>query len=129
MQGFCFMMKIIILLIVFSSSQLYAGGFEGCGEYFLKGVVRIHKTTTGALNFVVNENTKSQMEFLVNDKKELQKLAILIDAPIEFKAKILKKMDGTKGEFVEATEINNRLPNPLLSTDTGITKLRDLKCN
>lgn len=129
MQGFCFMMKIIMLMIIFSSSQLYAGGFEGCGEYLFKGVVKIHKTARGALNFTVNEDTKSQMEFLVTDKKELQKLGILIDVPIEFKAKILKKMDGTKGEFVEATEITNRLPNPLLSTDTGITKLRDLKCN
>lgn len=123
------MMKIIVLMIAFSTSSLYAGGFVGCGEYTFKGVVRLHKTEKGALNFVVNEDTKSQMEFLVTDIKELQKLAILIDAPIEFKAKILKKMDGTKGEFIEATEISNRMPNPLLSTDTGITKLRDLKCN
>lgn len=122
-------MKIIVLMIAFSTSRLYAAGFVGCGEYTFKGVVRLHKTVKGALNFVVNEDTKSQMEFLVTDIKELQKLAILIDAPIEFKAKILKKMDGTKGEFVEATEISNRVPNPLLSTDTGITKLRDLKCN
>lgn len=128
MQGFCSMKCIFLITLVFSFNA-YSQDFSGCGEYLFKGVLRHDEQAPLKLKYVVNENTNSQMIFTLLEKEDVKKLAIMIDLPTTMKANITKPMDGTKGVITFPSEIGRRLPNPLVSKDTGITKIKNFKCD
>lgn len=123
------MMKSFFILMILFSANAFAQSFEGCGEYEFKGIVRKDKSAPLGLVYVVNEETRSQLNFPITSFAEIKKLSLFINQPTQFQAKILKNMDGTKGEFSDSVQIEKRFPNPLLSTDTGITRIKILKCN
>ena len=115
---------IFILMLVYVHSSVF--GFEGCGEYIFKGKL---KQESGMMIYVVYEHSRSEMRFNIPLKEDVQKLALMLDAPSSFKAKILKPMDGTKGEIQDVNEISKRFPNPLSADDTGIKRTSSLKCH
>lgn len=114
-------MKLVIISFVVSVN-LYAGEFKGCGEYLVKGVFKKDET------YIVNENSRSQMIFELGEEEKAI-LSPLIGKSSSFKGKITKNMDGTKGKIRDIKEVTIRFPNPLAPGDTGIIKLRDLKCD
>lgn len=123
------MIKTIVFLLLFASFNSYAQDFSGCGEYEFKGVLRHDDHVPFKMIYIVNENTKSQMIFNLQEMEDMKKLAIMVNLPSKFKASIPKMMDGTKGVLTFPSEIGRRLPDPLSSKDTGITKIKNFKCD
>jgi len=119
------MMKILLFLISF---PLFAQDFSGCGEYKFKGILKYDEKAPLKMSYIVREGTGSQMTFSLVNKADVTTLAAFIDKPSHFKAKILKPMDGTKGELGAPVEIGLRFPDPLSASDTGIEKIKTLKC-
>lgn len=119
------MMKIIMFFLSFSA---HAFDFTGCGEYKFKGVLKYDEKAPLKMSYIVREGSGSQMTFAIAQKADLMKLAPMVDKPSQFTGKILKPMDGTKGELQSPESIAFRYPNPLSDRDTGIEKIKDLKC-
>ena len=129
MPGFYFMIKTFLFITLISSAPLFSQEFSGCGEYSFKGILRHDENAPLKMSYVIHEGTKSQMIFHLTEKVDVPKLALVLDLPSVFKAKIHKQMDGTKGTLKAPFEIARRYPNPLVSTDSGMTKIQDLKCD
>lgn len=113
--------------IVFSVSA-FSQEFSGCGEYHFKGILKYDEKAPLKMSYIIHEGSLSQMIFYLVDKEDINMLAAVTEKPSQFKAKIVKKMDGTKGELRSPTEIALRFPDPLRSSDTGIAKIKNLKC-
>jgi hypothetical protein len=118
----------ILVLLALNFSHSHAQEFKGCGEYALKGVVRKNPNAQLGVAYIVHENTKSQLLFEFNEKDDFVVLVAYLDKPTSLKAKVLKKMDGTKGEMVDVSKIALRFPNPLSASDTEFSKLSDIDC-
>ena len=122
-------MKFFIFLSLFFVLDIsFAQEFKGCGEYQLKGVVRKFPSANLGIAYIVHEKTKSQLHFEFNEKDDFVVLAGYLDRPTSLRAKVLKKMDGTKGEMVDVSKISMRFPNPLSASDTEFSKVSDLDC-
>lgn len=119
------MMKILLLLISF---PVFAQDFTGCGEYKFKGILKYDEKAPLKMSYIVREGTGSQMTFSLVNKNDVTTLAPFIDKPSQFKAKIVKPMDGTKGELRTPMEIGLRFPDPMSGSDTGIEKIKSVKC-
>lgn len=123
------MKKYLLFVLLICVENSWAFGFQGCGEYNVKGVLRKKKEGHLGLVYIVNEGTKSQMSFSLKEKKDLFALMPLLDHPSQFKAEIASAMDGTKGFLKEVREISRRMPKPLEpAEDTGISLLLAKKC-
>jgi hypothetical protein len=122
------MIKIILLLIL-SSSQLFGQEFTGCGEYIFKGTLKYNEKAPFKIVYLVHEGSRSQMVFKLTEKEDLMKLALMVDLPSTFKASITKPMNGTNGFLSFPSEIARRFPDPLKNSDTGITKIKNIKCD
>ena len=116
------MIKTLVFLFLIASINSYAQDFSGCGEYEFKGVLRHDDHVPFKMIYIVNENTKSQMIFNLQEMEDMKKIAIMVNLPS-------KLMDGTKGVLTFPSEIGRRLPDPLSSKDTGITKIKNFKCD
>lgn len=121
------MIKIVLMTVLVSTSS-WAQDFKGCGEYKFKGVLKQDEKAPLKMSYVVREGTGSQMTFHLVNKDDVVALAAFLDKPSQFKAKILKAMDGTKGELQGPVEIGLRFPNPLSDRDTGIERVGEMKC-
>ena len=123
------MKKYLLLALLICAENSWALGFQGCGEYSVKGVLRKNKEGHLGIIYVVNEGTKSQMSFSLKEKKDLLALMPLLDHPSQFKAQMTSAMDGTKGFLKDVREISRRMPDPLNpAEDTGISLLSAKKC-
>ncbi|MBC7538449.1 MAG: hypothetical protein H7281_06490 [Bacteriovorax sp.] len=122
------MIKLFLLISLMSSSCLFAQEFSGCGEYLFKGILRHDEHAPLKMIYVVNEGTKSQLNFDLIEKDDVIKLALVLNLPTTITGNIEKPMDGTKGSLTMPTEIARRFPNPLKNNDTGITKIKIFKC-
>lgn len=116
----------LVALFVFASLA-HASEFEGCGEYAFAGIYE-GTETKGEFHYVVLKGTLSQLTFQVKKEADIVNLASQIDRATKFKAKILKPMDGTRGELEEITELEFRVEKPLDRSEFGIKKLKSLKC-
>lgn len=98
-------------------------GFTQCGDYVLKGVLVKNPSDTTKTNpviYKVNLKTKSEMTFTFV-ASDLGLVSSYLDVPTTMKVKILKKMEGTKGEIAEVNGVSIRKPNPVDPyTDSGI---------
>ncbi|MBC7428710.1 MAG: hypothetical protein H7336_08880 [Bacteriovorax sp.] len=122
------MINFFLLVSLLISNNLLAQEFSGCGEYIFKGVLKHDEHAHLKMIYVVNEGTKSQMTFNLIERDDVQKLALMLDLPSTFKASIIKNMDGTRGALSFPSEIASRFPNPLSKNETGITKIKNFKC-
>lgn len=119
-----FLMIFCLVLGFYANASL----FEGCGEYQFRGKLIAALEEFHKVKYVVNEGTVSAMTFSIPDNDDSMKISLFFNRPTSFNAKILKPMNGTKGEIKSLTEIALRFPNPLRPEDTGITKLSSLDC-
>ena len=120
MQRLCF----IIFLYSFQLSSAEWTGFNGCGKYSFKGVVRVQKDHRMIL--VINEKTNSEIIFNTSYKGQIQ-LASYQDRAVSGEINVVNKMDGPLGEM-EVVKIEERIPNPLLPHDTELKFLSSEKC-
>lgn len=110
------MKKWISLLIILATSLSMAKekpGFTGCGDYVLKG-----KLVNNI--YVINPTAKTEMTFTFTPQ-DLTLMSSYLDVPTTLKVKILKKMEGNRGEISEVNGVSIRKPNlkdPY--TDSGI---------
>ena len=111
------------LLISFNVYAENAQGFDGCGDYLLKGMVVENSDKDKISSFVykVNIGTKSEVIFDFKDSEDLLIVTGYLDIPSEIKVSINKEMDGTLGEIEHLEKISFRKSNPLEpSNDSGI---------
>lgn len=115
-------MKIVLLICFFFAPQAFS---IECGEYKISGIARMIEDRP---YIIVNEHSRSEYRFTIPIEEE-PRLAPYIDRPLELKATIDKKMDGTKGEAKAIFEMALRLPNALSSkTGSGFSLLKKLPC-
>jgi hypothetical protein len=111
------------LLVSASGFSEEKPGFTQCGDYVVKGVLIQNTTDTTKVNpviYKVNQKTKSEMAFTFK-AEDLGLVSSYLDVPTTMKVKILKKMEGTKGEIAEVNGVSIRKPNPLDPySDSGI---------
>jgi hypothetical protein len=119
-------MKYFLLVFFLMSLTNIAFSFEGCGEYLFKGKLIEDRLALNKVKYLVNEGTQSSMSFSISEKDDFLNLSAFFNQPTEFKAKILKPMDGTIGIIKDIKEIKLRYPNPLI--DVGIKKLKSIQC-
>ena len=122
------MIKFIFFFNIFFNFNLYADGFEGCGKYQFKGILREYKGAAFKMAYIVNEGTGSQMVFNLKTQENVYLLIPLLNKPSSFKGNILELMDGTLGAVDELSAISIRFPNPLSANDTGIKLIQPMKC-
>ena len=119
--------KIFVTILMYIISQSWAAekpGFAGCGDYVLKGVLVKNtgeSSQSSPVLYQVNQKTQSQMQFTFQSAQDLLLVSSYLDVPTTMKVRILKKMDGTKGEIHEVNGVSIRKPNPLVPfSDSGI---------
>lgn len=99
-------------------------GFQGCGEYVLKGIVVAIKEPLEnefPMKYKVNIGSKSEMTFSVKLRDDAILMGSYLKQPTTMKVEILEKMDGTIGVVDNIIKIGLRMPDPLNPTsDTGI---------
>lgn len=117
---------LVCLLLV---GQASAQEFSGCGEYVFNGVLKHNDRSVFKMVYIVNEGTKSQMIFDFVERDDVMKLALMLNVPSSFKAKITRLMDGTKGVLSYPVDIDRRFLDPLSNKTSGLTKIKNLKCN
>jgi len=111
------------LIFTFSASAADWTGFQGCGLYEVKGVVRFVKNIA---TMVVNEGTKSEIKISVPIENE-PKLSPYIDSPFIAEVEMKTKMNGSLGSGT-VMKIETRLPHPLNPKDTGMKFLKKSEC-
>lgn len=96
----------------------------GCGEYFLKGVVRGLKDGMG---IIVNEKTLSShiIKFPI---EEQTKLGVYLDKEISATIIVQKQFDGMNISAEKILSITSRLPDPLNPKDTGLDQKSKTSC-
>jgi len=114
---------LVSLTFAFSASAADWTGFQGCGLYEVKGVVRFIKNIA---TMVVNEGTKSEIKISVPIENE-PKLSPYIDTPFIAEVEIKSKMNGSLGTGT-VVKIDTRLPHPLNPKDTGMSFLKKSEC-
>ena len=122
------MTKIFLLIICFNCFELSAKEFDGCGRYYFQGIVQTDDKAPLKLSYVIRVGSESEMTFEIVLKDDLMKAVLLQDVPTSLKADILKPMKGSRGKLINITELSRRVPNPVSSKDSLITKLQDIKC-
>lgn len=99
--------------------------YQGCGEYWLAGVVR---TTKMGYFIIVNEKTNSEYSFKVPILEE-PKLAPYVDRPMLAKIVLPQALNGTQGNIEKVLEVKHRVPNPLHPVfDTGFKLIKKMGC-
>lgn len=99
--------------------------YQGCGEYWVAGTVRINKT---GYFLIVNEKTQSEYR-LKTPIIEEPKLSPYVDKPMKARILITKKIDGTIGEINKILTVEYRISNPLHPNfDTGFRSIKKMIC-
>ncbi len=122
------MKKIYFFIFLISTNPLLGQEFKGCGEYAFKGVLMLDSTAPLQMSYIVHQSTKSEMTFFIINQEDILKLNSFLKVPTALQAKILKKMDGTKGEIIGLTKISRRFPAPLGYPETELKLLKTLDC-
>lgn len=120
-------MKYLLMSLLLSFSA-YASDFDGCGEYEFKGVLKIDKDLKNQMAYVVHEGTKSQMIFEFENEEDIIRMSPFLNIQSAFTATVSKEMNGTKGAVKNVTGISKVFPDPLKNTDTGLKKIKPIKC-
>lgn len=121
-------MKKFAYIFLFLSFISSARGFEGCGEYLLKGILRNNNQEKFRVSYIINEKSTNQMMIEILEQKEFLKVYHSLNKPSILRVKMLKAFDGTKGVIGEILDIKLRIHNPLTARDEGVEKLATLKC-
>lgn len=129
-------MKIFFLIAIsFSSRLLLAGqepGYQGCGEYLIKGVLvknHLKNEEEAPVLYKVNTKTKSEMTFKIKLPEDLALISSYLDQAGQLTAEINEEMDGTKGELEKITKVGLRKSDPLNPTDTGLFLISKKECS
>lgn len=133
MQGFCFMMKLILILLISLNVKAQPlSGFMGCGEYLLKGVLVKNTVDTkkyGLFIYKTNVQTKSEMQFVIKEANDFALMSSYLDVPTQMKAHINKIMDGTRNEISHIKNVSIRINNPLnQQRNSGIDLISKKDC-
>ncbi len=111
------------LILATSATAADWTGFQGCGLYEVKGVVRFVKNIP---TMIINEGTKSEIKLSVPIENE-PKLSPYIDTPFIADVELKSKMNGSLGTGT-VVKIETRLPHPLNPKDTGMKFLKKSEC-
>ena len=116
----------LFLCLCFSISFLMAAdwtGFQGCGHYQVRGVVRTIENTQV---IVLNEKSKSEIQFKLPIDNEPM-LSPYVNRAIDADLEITKPMNGSKGNGI-VKKIKERIPNPINPLDTGLSFVKKSEC-
>ena len=110
------------------SLSAYASDFDGCGDYEFKGILKLDKSFKNQMAYIVHEGTKSQMTFEFEKEEDIVKVSPFLNMQSAFTATVSKDMDGTKGVLKNVSAISKVFPDPLKNSDTGLKKIKTIKC-
>ncbi len=124
------MIYILRTVAIFASLSFNAFAQENteCGEYVLRGILRIDKTAPFSMIYIVNEETKSKYRFTIQNREDSSTLAMMINVPTTINVKILKPLEGYSGVIKLTSEISRRFLDPMNTKVSSMEKIKSLKC-
>lgn len=118
------MKKLFILVVGLFSLNLYS---NECGELKLKGTLK-QNATTQALEFNVLETTNSKRIYLFATPAIAMEVAPFVGKQLTLSVKVLKQLDGTRGEINEITFVDMNFDSFFALNKNAIEVTKAQKC-